>query len=240
VWFQKILVHFEHFWLPTKTHSFNPSVCKVKFILFKKSILYCSTFLAPLQVWHIFQCFSYVNFLYSCLAGSEAPVRIFFPCSYAMKSGSNLANILSNIFIKDIFGCICNSVFLMPTIWRCVVELRLWLTLNVYSLISTVYRSGVWVCSRTLIVCSATRCVKGFLSSTLSLLPMFLLTWQIQSLIRTLIFGFFFWGGGSLCLQNLCFIPVKKLAAFSCVVGVSYQMTVQLIFWEIKLVSQRK
>jgi hypothetical protein len=82
----------------------------------KKSILYCSTFLAPLQVWHIFQCCSYAKFLYSCLTGSEAPVRISFSCSYAMKSGSILANILSNIFINDIFGCICNTVFLLPTI----------------------------------------------------------------------------------------------------------------------------
>jgi len=93
------------------------------------------------------------------------------------------------------FGCtnICNSVFLLPTIWRSVVELRMWLTLNFCSLISTVYRSGVWVRSRTLIACSTTRCVKGFLSSTLSLLPMFLLTWQIQSCTRTLIFGNFVW-----------------------------------------------
>ena len=108
-----------------------------------------------------------------------------------MKSESILVNILSNFFIKDIFWYICNSVFLLATIW-CVVESILWLTLNFYSLISTVHRNGVWVCSRTLIACSATRCVKGSLSSTLSLLPMFLLTWQIQSCTRSLILGIFF------------------------------------------------
>jgi hypothetical protein len=66
----------------------------------KKSILYCSTFLAPMQVWHIFQCCIHVNFLYSSLADSEAPVRIYFSYFCAMKSGSILENIFSNIFIN--------------------------------------------------------------------------------------------------------------------------------------------
>jgi len=66
-----------------------------------------------------------LTFFTAVWPAAKALVRISFSFSYAIKSGFILANVLSNDFIKDIFGCIRNSVFLLPTIGRCVVELRL-------------------------------------------------------------------------------------------------------------------
>jgi hypothetical protein len=62
--------------LVTYHNTFNPSVCKVKFILFKKSILYCSTFLAPLQVWHIFNVVVLLTFF--IVVWSAANLRFVF------------------------------------------------------------------------------------------------------------------------------------------------------------------
>ena len=91
-------------------------------------------------------------------------------------------------------------------------------------------------CSRTLIACWTTRCVKGFLS----LNPLALNHVPPDMTIQD-VRGLDVWKSClAFCLQNLWFISVKKLAIFGYVVGVFLPLKFKFISDNFKLVSQRK